>query len=56
MGRRSRLLRDGPEWERLNEKINLLGVSTVLNALNDYQPNHCIESDADSDSESLIRH
>ena len=56
MGRRSRPLSDGPEWERLNEEINLLRVSTVLNTLNDYQPNHYIKSDADSDSESLIRH
>ena len=54
MGRRSRLLKDDSEWERLNEEINLLGVSTVLNALNDYQPNHYI--DTNSDSSSLIHY
>lgn len=54
MGRRSRPLKDDSEWERLNEEINLLGVSTVLNTLNDYQPNHCI--DTDSDSGSLIHY
>lgn len=43
------------EMNELEGEINLLGLSTVLDAVYDYRLNHGIDSDDDTDSESLIQ-
>jgi hypothetical protein len=49
-----RLRPDDLEWKELEGEINLLGMSTVLDVVYDYRLNHGIDSNANTDSESLI--
>ena len=51
-----RYTQDQLQLKELEGEINMLGLSTVLDAVYDYRLNHQIESDADSDSDSLIQH
>ena len=55
IGRRSRLAQDDLEWKELDGEVKLLGISTILDAVYDYRLNHQIDSDDDTDSESLIQ-
>ena len=55
MGKRTTTRSYEVEMNELEGEINLLGLSTILDAVYDYRLSHGIDSDDDTDSESLIR-